>query len=76
MLLTSLKKLWSTFTDLLPIVLVISFFWLIVLLGAHPPIKDKIYRINHIITGEAAYLRASLHSRQYVQHQEDKQVSS
>lgn len=31
MLLAALKKLWSAFTDLLPIILVIAFFQLLVL---------------------------------------------
>ena len=57
MLLTSLKKLWSAFTDLLPIVLVISFFQLIVLRQPLPNLAEVLFGAVLVVVGLALFVQ-------------------
>ncbi|MCI5132133.1 MAG: DUF1538 domain-containing protein [Candidatus Electrothrix sp. EH2] len=57
MLLTSLKKFWSAFTDLLPIILVIGFFQLIVLRQPLPDIGQVLFGAVLVIVGLALFVQ-------------------
>ena len=57
MLLTALKKLWSAFTDLLPIVLVISFFQLIVLRQPLPNLAEVLFGAVLVVVGLALFVQ-------------------
>ncbi len=57
MLLTSLKKLWSAFTDLLPIILVIGFFQLVVLRQPLPNLAEVLFGAVLVVVGLALFVQ-------------------
>jgi hypothetical protein len=57
MLLTSLKKLWSAFTDLLPIILVIGFFQLVVLRQPLPNLIEVLFGAVLVVVGLALFVQ-------------------
>ena len=57
MLLAALKKLWSAFTDLLPIILVIAFFQLVVLRQPLPNIGEVLFGAVLVVAGLALFVQ-------------------
>ena len=57
MFLAALKKLWSAFSDLLPIIVVIGFFQLVVLRQPLPNLAEVVFGAVLVVTGLALFIQ-------------------